>query len=598
MRSTVEIAKDEGGRMKDEGQTASFDAAAVRRDFPILQTPGLVFLDSGATSQKPRAVIDAIAHFYETQNSNIHRGVYKLSQDATTAYDNARRKVARFINANEDCEVIFTRGTTEAINLVAQSFGRAFLKRYDEILLSNLEHHSNIVPWQIVCEQTGAKLKVIAIDDNGELRLDEFEKLLTPRTKLVAITHVSNALGTINDVKRIVEMSHRVGAKVLIDGAQWVAHHPTDVREIGCDFYTFSGHKMFGPTGIGVLWGRRELLESMPPYQGGGDMIESVSFEKTTYAPLPNKFEAGTPNIAGAVGLGAAIDYILSIGFDKIEPYEQQLLDYAVEQIGNVKGVRIVGRPMQRSGVISFVVNDPPISTLDIGTQLDRDGIAVRTGHHCCQPLMERLGIASTARVSLAMYNTRDDIDQMTAALKKIIAARSSSRASAASPASAGRELKFPKASAGSPQDAADELAEVFEFLSDRDAKNDQVLDYAKQLPAYFNVLKDLTPRVPGCMSQVYMIARKVPGSADRFEFIADADADIVRGEIAILQKLYSGQRAKDVLAFDYEAFFHRIGLEQFLTAQRRNGLASMIKRIRADATAIEKPQMNTDEHR
>jgi cysteine desulfurase/selenocysteine lyase len=326
----------------------------------------------------------------------------------------------------------------------------------------------------------------------------------------------------------------------------------------------------------------------MPPYQGGGDMIETVTFEKTTYAPLPNKFEAGTPDIAGAVGLGAAVDYILSIGFDKIEPYEQQLLDYAVQQIGAVKGLRMVGRPKHRSGVISFIAEDPPISTLDIGTLLDREGIAVRTGHHCCQPLMDRLGIASTARASLAMYNTREDIDRLTSALQKIISEKSESRAaSTASPASAGRELEFPKASASSPQAAADDLAQVFEFLEDRDAKNDQVLDYAKQLPAYFNVLKDLTQRVPGCMSQVYMIGRKVPGSTDRFEFIADADADIVRGEILMLQKLFSGQRAKDVLDFDYEAFFHRIGLEQFLTAQRRNGLASMIRRIRTDAASI-----------
>jgi cysteine desulfurase/selenocysteine lyase len=564
----------------------------VRADFPILQTPALVYLDNGATSHKPRAVIDAVEQFYESQNSNIHRAVHKLSQDATAAYDLARRKVARFINAYEDAEVIFTRGTTEAINLVAHSFGRAFLKPNDQIILSNLEHHSNIVPWQIVCEQTGAKLRVIPIDDSGELRLDEFEKMLGSAVKLVAVTHVSNALGTVNDVKRIVEMSRRTGAKVLIDGAQWVAHHPTDVRAIGCDFYTFSGHKMFGPTGIGVLWGRRELLDAMPPYQGGGDMIESVSFEKTTYAPLPNKFEAGTPDIAGAVGLGAAIDYILTVGFDKIEPYEKQLLDYAIEQIEAVKGLRIVGRPKHRSGVISIVVEDPPISTLDIGTLLDREGIAVRTGHHCCQPLMERLGIASTARVSLAMYNTRQDIDKLTAALREIIADKSASRGAAtASSASAEQELVFPKSAAPSPQEAADELAEVFDFLPDRDAKNDQVLDYAKQLPPYFNRLKNLTPRVPGCMSQVYMIGRKVPGSADRLEFIADADADIVRGEIVMLQKLFSGHRAKDILDFDYEAFFHRIGLEQFLTAQRRNGLASMIKRIRSDATAIVQPQ-------
>ncbi|HMB96329.1 MAG TPA: aminotransferase class V-fold PLP-dependent enzyme, partial [Tepidisphaeraceae bacterium] len=400
--------------------------------------------------------------------------------------------------------------------------------------------------------------------------------------KLVAVAHISNSLGTVNDVKRITQLAHRVGAKVLIDGAQHVAHYPTDVQEIGCDFYCFSGHKMFAATGIGILWGKRELLDKMPPYQGGGDMIETVTLEKTTYAQLPNKFEAGTPHIAGAIALGTAIDYIDSIGFDAFVPYEEQLLVYATEKLSQISGLRIVGTAKHKASVISFVIERPAISTLDIGTLLDAEGIAIRTGHHCCQPVMDRFSIPSTARASLAMYNTREDVDALVAGLRKIIQRRSTEQ-----PSSQSIDLNFPKASGPSPTAAADELAEIFEFLEDKNAKNEQVLDYGKRLPRYFDVLKNLTQRVPGCMSQVYLISRRVPGESDRIEFIADADAEIVRGEIAILEKLYSGQRAQDVLNFEIDAFFNRIGLEHFLTAQRRNGLASMVNRIRNDAAAI-----------
>jgi cysteine desulfurase/selenocysteine lyase len=587
MKSTVE-AKDEGRRMKDEARHSSFDVLAVRRDFPILSTTmngkPLVYLDNGATTQKPRRVIDRIVRYYETENSNIHRGVYSLSQRATEAHDAARVKVARFINAPDVKEVLFVRGTTEGINLVASSWARPFLKAGDEIVVTAMEHHSDIVPWQFICEAKGARLRVIPIDDNGELRMDEFARILAGgRVKLVAVTHLSNALGTINDVKKITEMSHAAGAKVLVDGAQWVAHYPTDVQAIGCDFYTFSGHKLYGPTGIGVLWGRREILEAMPPFHGGGDMIETVTWEKTTYAPLPNKFEAGTPDICGAIGLGAAIDYVESIGFDAMIPYEHDLLEYATQQMQQVGGLRIVGTAKKKGSVLSFVIDNPPIAALDIGTKLDAEGIAVRTGHHCGMPLMQRLGIPATTRATLAMYNTREDIDALVTALKKIVASKPAPAAALAHAS----ELTFPAAAGASPQAVADELAEVFEFLDDKSAKNEQVLDYAKSLPHTFEQLKHLTQRVPGCMSQVYIIGRKSAGTDDRFEFVADADAEIVRGEIAILQKLYSGQRAKDVLSFDIEAFFNRIGLEHFLTAQRRNGLASMIKRIRSDSSAI-----------
>jgi len=417
------------------GNGRTFDPRKVRADFPILSTTvygkPLVYLDNGATTQKPNPVIDRISRYYREENANIHRGVYRLSQVATEAYEEARRKARQFINAADEREVIFTRGTTEAINLVAASYARATLKPGDEVILSNLEHHSNIVPWQIAAEAAGATIRVIPVNDDGELLLDEYAKLLSGRTKIVAVNHVSNALGTINEVRTICNMAHSVGAKVLVDGAQWVAHFKTDVRAIDCDFYCFSGHKLFGPTGIGVLWGRRELLEAMPPFMGGGDMIESVTFEKTSYAQLPNKFEAGTPDIAGAIGLGAAIDYLLSVGFDAFHDHEQRLLRHATEQLKQVPGLRVIGTAKKKAGVVSFVLEDPPLSALDAGSRLDREGIAVRTGHHCCQPLMDRFKVPATIRASFALYNTTEDVDALVAALKKIRAEEGAKRVAA-----------------------------------------------------------------------------------------------------------------------------------------------------------------------
>jgi cysteine desulfurase/selenocysteine lyase len=577
----------------------AFDPHKVRADFPILSTKvhgkPLVYLDNGATTQKPRQVIDAVKHYYEKQNANIHRGVYYLSQLATDAYEEARRKVAAFINAPDEKCVLFTRGTTEGINLVAASFGRRHLSAGDEVIVSGMEHHSNIVPWQIACEAAGAKLRVIPITDYGELDLDEYRKLLSARTKIVAVTHLSNALGTINDVKRIAEMAHGVGAKVLVDGAQWVAHHRTDVQDLGCDFYAFSGHKLFGPTGIGILWGRRELLEQMPPYQGGGDMIESVTFEKTTYAALPNKFEAGTPDIAGAIGLGAAVDYVNSVGIDAFGRYEEELLAYATEQLSKVPGLRILGPTGRKGTVISFVVHDPPVSSLDVGTRLDAEGIAIRTGHHCCMPLMARLGVPATARASLAMYNTREDVDALVKGLRKLReefagkAARKKAAVSddGASEAPSSFEVKYPQPAAESPTAAADELADDFEVLGDRDDRNQYILELGEKLPPMPDVLKNEQTRVHGCMSTVHLYGRRRPGTADTLDFVADSDAHIVRGLIAILEKLFSGQSAGEVLKFDVEDFFRRIDLDQFISSQRRNGLAGMVKRIRAVATQI-----------
>jgi cysteine desulfurase/selenocysteine lyase len=569
---------------------STFDPLATRRDFPILSTTAngrpLVYLDNGATTQKPRAVIEAVQRYYAAENANIHRGVYQLSQTATRLYEDARRTVQRFLSAADEREVIFTRGTTDGINLVAASWGRANLHAGDVVVVSAMEHHSNIVPWQMICQATGADLRVIPMTDAGELRLDAYADLLAGgRVRIVACTHLSNALGTINDAKRITTMAHAAGAVVLIDGAQWVAHHPTDVRDIGCDFYVFSGHKLFGPTGIGVLYGRRQLLDAMPPYQGGGDMVERVTFERTTYAQLPNKFEAGTPNIAGAVGLGAAIDYLSAIGFDAFEDHERRLLAYATERLATVPGVRIVGTAAAKGSVISFVIDDPPIGSYDVGVALDRDGVAVRTGHHCCQPVMDRFGIASTARASFAMYNTTADVDALVASLRKLVAA-----APAAKPTAPKQDVAYPAASAASPAAAAQLLADDFEFLGDNESRNQYVIDLGNGLPDYFELLKKVTPRVAGCMSEVYLVARRSPADPARVEFVADANSAIVRGLIAVLEKLFAGQRAADILAFDVNRFFDQIGLGNFISGQRRNGLEGMIRRLREFAATTTVP--------
>jgi cysteine desulfurase/selenocysteine lyase len=400
---------------------ADFDAAAIREGFPILRRrvygQSLVYLDNAATTQKPQRVIDRLTQYYRDENANIHRGVHLLSVEATDAYDAAREQVRRFLGAAAAREVIFVRGATEGINLVAATYGRTRVGAGDEIVISEMEHHSNIVPWQLLCEQSGARLRIAPITDRGELRLDELDRLLGPRTRLVAVTHVSNALGTINPVEDIVRMAHERGIPVLVDGAQAVAHMPVDVQAIGCDFYVFSGHKLFGPTGIGVLYGRAALLDAMPPYQGGGDMIRSVTFERTIYNDLPCKFEAGTPNIAGAVGLAAAIDYLNGVGLDRVGAHEQDLLAYGTEALSEIAGLRLTGTASRKAAILSFVIDG--IHPHDIGTILDRDGVAIRAGHHCCQPLMARLGVPATARASFALYNTRHEIDLMAASLRK-----------------------------------------------------------------------------------------------------------------------------------------------------------------------------------
>jgi len=401
---------------------AALDLEAIRRDFPILQRAvrdrRLVYLDNAATTQKPRTVIDAVSRFYAEENANIHRGVHLLSQQATFAYERSRGRLGTFINAADNSELIFLRGTTEAMNLVAHSFVRPRLAPGDEILVSHMEHHSNIVPWQLLCEEKGASLRVIPMDDAGALCLDEYERLLTERTRIVAVAHASNALGTINPVADMTAMAHARGVPVVVDGAQGVPHMPVDVQALGCDFYAFSGHKVFAPSGVGVLYGKRQHLEAMPPYEGGGSMIRTVSFEGSTWAPPPTRFEAGTPNIGGAIGMEAAVDYVNGLGMEAIAAYEDELLVYATEQLSEIEGLRLIGTAPQKVSVLSFVMADA--HPHDIGTILDMEGVAIRTGHHCAQPTMARYGVPATARASMAFYNTREDVDALVAALHKV----------------------------------------------------------------------------------------------------------------------------------------------------------------------------------
>jgi cysteine desulfurase/selenocysteine lyase len=568
------------------------DVERLRQDFPILRQKvhgkPLVYLDNAATTQKPRAVLDAVRHYYEADNANVHRAVHVLAERATEAFEEARLKAQRFLGAGCLREVVFTKGCTEAINLVASTFGRVRVGAGDEVLVTWMEHHSNIVPWQLLCQEKGARLRVVPITDAGELRLDELEKLLTPRTKLLALAHVSNALGTVNPVKEVVALAHRGGVPVLVDGAQAVPHLRVDVQDLDCDFYVFSAHKVYGPMGAGVLYGKACHLELMPPYQGGGDMIRSVSFEKTTWNELPYKFEAGTPNVAGAIGLGAALDYVEEVGRDAVAAHEGRLLALATERLAAIPGVRLIGTARDRAAVLSFVVEDPPLSSLDVGTRLDLAGVAIRTGHHCCQPLMERYGIAGTARASFALYNTEEEVEVFAAALAEIVA-EAGGRSRAALPvAPPGRaEPAYPPSAAASPEQAAQEVIEVFDLLDDWADRYQYLIELGEKLPPMPQKFQTPENRVHGCQSTVFLHARRKPGTEDVLEFLATSDAQIVSGELALLQKVYSGQRAGEVLGFNVRDFFARLGLDQHLSPGRRNGLAEMVKRVRGFAAEL-----------
>ncbi len=411
-------------KIKTERSKRTFNIDEIRNEFPILKRTvngkQLVYFDNAATTQKPQSVIDEIAHYYTFENANIHRGLHFLSEVATESYEQARLKVKEYINALSVSEILFVRGATEAINLLANTMCRAGMFGEDaEIIISQMEHHANIVPWQLMCERKGAQLKVIPIDDNGDLIMDEYEKLISEKTKLVSVVHTSNSLGTINPVKEIIDIAHKNGIPVLIDGSQAVQHQKIDVQELDCDYFVFSGHKMYGPTGIGVLYGKTEMLDKLPPYQGGGDMIRTVTFEETTFDDLPNKFEAGTPNIAGGIGLGKAIDYIRSFDMNDIIAHENKLLDYATEQVQKIDGLKIIGTAKEKCSVLSFVLDG--IHPYDIGTIIDTDGIAIRTGHHCTQPIMQRYDLPATSRASFSFYNTTEEVDKFIVGLKKVI---------------------------------------------------------------------------------------------------------------------------------------------------------------------------------
>ena len=528
-------------------------------------------------------MLDALRRYYEQDNANVHRGVHQLSERATALYEEARVKVQDFLNARSAQEIVFVRGATEGINLVAQTFGRQVVQAGDEVLVTWMEHHANIVPWQLLCQEKGARLRVVPITDTGELRLDAFARLLTSRTRLVALTHLSNALGTITPVQALVAQAHAAGIPVLVDGAQAVAHLPVDVQELDCDFYTFSGHKVYGPTGIGVLYGKAALLDQMPPYQGGGDMVRTVSFERTTYQPPPSRFEAGTPHIAGTVGLGAALDYLERHDFVARAVHEQGLLAYATARLSELPRLRLVGTAPGKAGVLSFVVEDPPLAPLDVAAALDLQGIAVRAGHHCCQPLMQRLGVPGTVRLSLALYNTQEEVDRLATALHALVGDR---RADAAPLRDRGaeaaqlQELSYPAPAAEGVEKAAEHLADILEMLDAWPERYQYLIDLGRKLLPFPAAARTEANRVAGCQSTVFLHLRVRPGTADVVEFLGDSDSDLVRGLVAFLQQLLSGQRATEIGMFRLNDYLARIGLVSNLTLGRRNGLGGMIQRI------------------
>ncbi len=558
-----------------------FDVDAIRADFPVLaqEVDGkpLVYFDNAATSQKPRAVIEALDDYYRRYNANVHRGAHRLSVLATEAYENARLTVQRFFNLDDEYTVVFTRGATEAINLVAASYGGQVIGAGDNVVLTGMEHHSNIVPWQIACDKAGAELRVIPVGDDGELQLDQLDTLIDDRTRIVAAVQISNSLGTINPVRRLVEAGHAVGAKVLVDGAQAVPHVPVHVPGLGADFYAFSGHKALGPTGIGALIARTDLLRDMPPYQGGGEMIESVSFEKTVYAEPPARFEAGTPNIAGAIGMAAGLDYLTGLDRPAVEAHEKELLAHATERLAAVPGLRIIGNAQHKTCVVSFVVDG--IGAYDLGNLLDARGIAVRTGHHCTQPLMERFGLSATCRASMAFYNTLAEVDALADGVGQIVNTYADRKPAAPQPEAS---IEFPKAADDSPAAVADQVIGDFEFLEDWDQRYQYLLDMGSKLTPLPESWKTEANRVYGCQSTVYLVLRHDPQDSDRIQFIAESDSALVCGLIALLERLFSGQRTLDVLGFDVNAFLTKLGLEQHLTMGRRNGLHAMVQRIRA----------------
>ncbi|MBY4677108.1 SufS family cysteine desulfurase [Marinobacterium arenosum] len=548
------------------------DLRKLRAEFPLLNRrvngQRLIYLDNAATAQKPREVIEAVNRFYRQHNANVHRASHALSSEATALFEQARDSVARFLNAPDSREIVWTRGTTEAINLVAQSYGRSRLQPGDEILLTELEHHANIVPWQLLAEQTGATIRVVPIRDNGELDLARFRALLNERTRILAVGHASNALGTINPVAEMIRAAKSVGAVTLVDGAQSAAHLPIDVQALGCDFFAFSGHKAFGPTGIGALWGRLELLEQMPPWQGGGEMIERVSFSGTSYNRVPFRFEAGTPNIAGAIGLAAALDYLSAQDRPALLAHEQQLLQRCLEQCSQINGFRPIGQPAERVSLLSFQLDG--LHQQDVGLLLDQQGIAIRTGHHCAMPLMERLGLPGTLRASFAFYNSQEEVDRFAEALQQIV--DSQHETVAVCPADPFTEMPYGH------QVDAEQLRQQLLAKRDWNSRYREIMLLGRDLPALPDHLKSDDHRLHGCESQAWLVSRV--NDAGRLEFLADSDARIIRGLIAIVLAALNNRSAEQVLAFDIDRYFAELDLLRHLSPSRGNGLRALVEQI------------------
>lgn len=551
------------------------DVNRLRAEFPLLSRrvngQRLIYLDNAATAQKPRAVIDAVNRYYRQQNANVHRGSHQLSNDATGLFEQARQSVARFINAPTSHGVIWTRGTTEAINLVAQSYGRSVLQPGDEILLTTLEHHANIVPWQLLAQQTGAVIQVAGVQPDGSLDCAEFYNLLNERTKLVTLSHTSNALGSINPVQALTSAAKMAGAVVLIDGAQSTPHMAVDVQAIGCDFYAFSGHKVFGPTGIGALWGRRELLEAMPPWQAGGEMIERVSFSGTTFNQLPFKFEAGTPNISGAIGLAAALEWLMAQDRAALEAHETSLLQHALECCGNVKGFQPIGTCSDKVSLQSFLLSGQ--ANQDVGLLLDQQGIAIRTGHHCAMPLMEQLGLGGTLRASFAFYNTHEEVERFALALEQI----SHSEQHAVADTTSSVQDPFDALPHGHSL-SHEQVSEQLLALRDWNSRYRQIMLLGRDLPALPEALKTEQHRLHGCESQAWLLHRHNPDGT--LAFIADADARIIRGLIAIVLAALNHKSAEQIRQFDIHGYFVALDLERHLSPSRGNGLRAIVERI------------------
>ena len=548
----------------------------IRSAFPALhqRLPGnrpLVYLDNAASTLKPQAVVDRVATYYRLEHSNVHRGAHHLSQRATDAYEDARQTVARFINAAHEREIIFTRGTTEAINLVASGFEHGRLGEGHEVLITAMEHHSNMVPWQLACQRTGARLRVLPVTERGELETEALSKYLGERTRLVALTYVSNSLGTVNPVRRIIRAARALDVPVLLDGAQAAPHLQLDMQELDCDFFAFSGHKVFGPTGIGILYGKEALLDGLPPYQGGGDMIDTVTLETSTYADLPHKFEAGTPHIAGAIGLATALDMLSNIGLGAVEAHENDLLHYALERLSTVDQVRLVGEAQKRAGAVSFLLGDN--NPYDVGRLLDEYGIAVRTGHHCTMPLMKLLGIPGTVRASFALYNTRDEVDVLVRSLEEV-------RDRLLKP----KPLARTKPTKATLHKRHKTFVEDFDLFDDPNEKREFLMELGDSLQPFPDRWRTDAHLIRGCQSSVWLHTQFLNG---RVHYHADSDAAITKGLVAVLTHLLEGETPDTILATNIDAYLAAIGLPDLITARRKTGLGAMIRRIRLDARVL-----------